>query len=211
MQTGTTRTSVSFRFSRVDDQSYSEGNVSLVVTRGALDFTLFGGAREWPGDAGIGDELWGGASAAYWITPHVALTVSGGKYAWDVLQGLSGAESFSFGLKWTPRRRRPIPVSAVAPIVYTAEEARDGSIAFEVGVAGRVEIAGDWTGWQLVPLARDARGRWTLPTELEPGAYRFNLRVDGERWMVPEGFPTLDDGFGGTVGLLVVAGTDSGL
>ncbi len=33
------------------------------------------------------------------------------------------------------------------------------------------------------------------------------LARDGERWVVPEDVPSVDDGFGGRVGLLIVAGS----
>ena len=95
-------------------------------------------------------------------------------------------------------------VSAAAPIVYTNEQATRGNISFAVEAASRVEIAGDWNGWVSEPLTRDASGRWAIPPGLAPGVYRFNLRVDGERWIVPEDVPAVDDGFGGRVGLLIV-------
>jgi hypothetical protein len=41
--------------------------------------------------------------------------------------------------------------------------------------------------------------------DLEPGVYRFNLRIDGTGWLVPSEVPSVDDGFGGHVGLLIVS------
>ena len=68
-----------------------------------------------------------------------------------------------------------------------------------------MEIAGDWTGWERVPLTRDDSGRWIVPATLAPGVYRFNLRVDGERWIVPDSVAEIDDGYGGRVGLLIIS------
>jgi hypothetical protein len=68
-----------------------------------------------------------------------------------------------------------------------------------------VEIAGDWNGWQPAPISRDGSGRWMVPAHLEPGVYRFNLRVDGARWIVPEGVAQIEDGFGDRVGLLIIS------
>jgi hypothetical protein len=195
----------------VAGDSYPEANVAATFSRGRLDLSTYAGLREWPFGQGSPDEWWAGATAAYWVTANAALLVAGGKYASDVLQGLPGGQFISLGVRLTPRRVRPIPIRAIAPIVYTTEEAREGSIGFDIDGANRVEIAGDWNGWQPVPLARDASGRWILPPGLEPGAYRFNLRIDGERWLVPEGVPTLEDGFGGEVGLLIVAGPNSAM
>ena len=56
-----------------------------------------------------------------------------------------------------------------------------------------------------MPLSQDATGRWIVPVGLAPGVYRFNLRADGERWIVPEGVPQIDDGYGGRVGLLIIS------
>jgi hypothetical protein len=55
-----------------------------------------------------------------------------------------------------------------------------------------------------VPLTRVASRRWEAVLRLGPGAYRFSLIVDGERWVVPADVPELPDDFGGSVGLLVV-------
>jgi hypothetical protein len=202
------RGSVSYTYARVDGEPYPEADLAVTATRGPLDVSVYAGAREWPYDAGALDETWAGVSAAYWIGRNAAVTLSGGKYAADVLQGVSGGRFLSLGLRLTPRRVRPIPIQAVAPIVFTVEQASGGAIGFEVEGATRVEIAGDWNGWQPEAMGSDARGRWLVPAGLASGAYRFNLRVDGARWYVPEGVPTLDDGFGGTVGVLIV--TDNG-
>lgn len=207
VQDGAVRGMLSYEHTNLPGGGFPEVDVTLTYTSGGLDLGLYGGIREWPGEPGFGDESWAGVTAAYWVGANAAVIVSGGKYAWDVLQGLPGGEFFSVGFRLTPRRARPIPTAAVAPIVYTTEEARGGAITFEVRGARRVEIAGDWNGWEKVPMSRDARGRWMLPTELEPGTYRFNLLIDGERWLVPEGFTTIDDGFGGTVGILIVSAT----
>jgi hypothetical protein len=79
-------------------------------------------------------------------------------------------------------------------------------VGFRVEDVSRVEVAGDWNGWVAEPLVRSG-GRWVMPAPLAPGVYRFNLRVDGERWIVPEEVPSIDDGFGGRVGLLIISET----
>jgi len=136
---------------------------------------------------------------------RAAIVVSGGQYASDVLQGLPGEDFVSIGFRLTKRRERPVPQRVSTPFVYRAEAVRDRGIALDVPGASRVEIAGDFNGWQPEPLRRDGSGRWVVPGGLEPGVYRFNLRVDGERWMVPDGVPSVDDSFGDRVGLLIIA------
>ena len=68
----------------------------------------------------------------------------------------------------------------------------------------------EWNHWDPIPLSRATGERdvWLLPVDLPPGVYRFNLFVDGERWIVPEGVMEVSDGFGGNVGLLIVVGTE---
>jgi len=153
------RATLSYLHTRVDGEAYPEGNVALTLSRGAADVTVYGGLRISPYD-GVGlDEHWAGVSAAYWVGAHAAVVVSCRKYSSYVLQGLPGGEFVSVGLRFTPRRVRPIPLTATAPIVYTSDEARRGSIGFDVEGATRVEIAGDWNAWVAEPLARDGSGR----------------------------------------------------
>ncbi len=206
-QSGPIRATLSYRHTRVSGETYPEADLAVSLSRGLIDLTVYGGLRQSPFEGLELDESWAGVTAAIWVHPRAALVFSGGQYSSDLFQGLPGGQFVSLGIRVTPRRVRPIPISARAPIVYTPEAARLGSIGFEVDGARQVEIAGDWNGWERVPLSQDATGRWIVPAGLAPGAYRFNLRVDGERWIVPEGVPQTDDGYGGRVGLLLISGS----
>lgn len=204
-QTGAVRATASYAHTVVEGESFPEGRLVLTLSRGPLDLSAYGGFRLSPFEGEDSDESWGGASAAIWLHDSAALIVSGGRYSSDVLQGLPGGEFVSIGFRLAARRDRPIPRRVTTPIVYTAESVRERGIALSVPDAERVEIAGDFNGWTLEPLERGGSGRWVLPTRLEPGVYRFNLRVDGERWIVPEGVPEVEDGFGDRVGLLIIS------
>ena len=204
-QSGPIRATLSYLHTRIGGETYPEANLAVSLSRGLIDLTVYGGLRQSPFEGPGLDESWAGATAAVWLHPNAALVFSGGQYSSELLQGLPGGQFVSFGIRVTPRRVRPIPISARAPIVYTPEAARLGSIGFEVDGARQVEIAGDWNGWERVPLSQDSTGRWIVPAGLAPGTYRFNLRVDGERWIVPEGVPQIDDGYGGQVGLLIIS------
>lgn len=207
-QTGAVRATASYLHSRLSGETFPEGNLVVALSNGPLDLSAYGGFRQSPFEGADLDETWVGASAAVWFHENVAVVVSGGQYSSDVLQGLPGGDFISVGIRLTPRRDRPIPTRVEAPIVYTAEVARTRGITLGVPDADRVEIAGDFNGWRLEPLERGPSGRWIVPARLEPGVYRFNLRVDGERWIVPEGVPEVEDGFGDRVGLLIISGTD---
>ncbi|MDX1492994.1 MAG: glycogen-binding domain-containing protein [Longimicrobiales bacterium] len=203
-QTGSVRATVSYVHTTLSGEVYPEGNAVLAVSEGSLDLTLYGGFRTFPFE-GIDPEGWAGASAALWVGRTTAVVISGGSYASDILQGLPGGDFISVGLRLTSRRDRPIPTSVDAPIVYSADIARERRITLTVPDADRVEIAGDFNGWTPEPLRRVGDGEWAVPVELAPGVYRFNLRVDGERWIVPDGVPEVDDGYGDTVGLLIIS------
>jgi hypothetical protein len=204
-QTASVRATLSYLHTKVSGDTYPEVDVALALSRDLVDLTVYGGVRRSPFDGSDLDERWVGASAAIWLTGNAAVVVAGGTYSADVLQGLPGGEFVSVGLRLTPRRVRPVPFSAPAPIVYTSEAARRGGIGFRLEGAARVEIAGDWNGWVAQPLSRDASGRWMLPASLPPGVYRFNLRSDGGHWIVPEEVPSVEDGYGGRVGLLIIS------
>jgi hypothetical protein len=204
-QSGLLRATFSYAHTSVGGERYPEANLVLAASRRLLDLTVYGGMRRSSLDSPVYDEEWIGASAAVWVHAKAALVLSGGRYSSDVLQGLPGGEFVSFGVRLTPRRSRPIPPMVSAPIVFSSERARSGGISLTVPGADRVEIAGDWNQWRLEPLVRDDAGEWLVPAGLGPGVYRFNLRVDGERWIVPEGVPEIEDGYGARVGLLIIS------
>jgi hypothetical protein len=70
--------------------------------------------------------------------------------------------------------------------------------------AGSVEIMGDFTDWEPVPLQKSGRDEWKAAIPIPSGTHRINLRVNQGPWGVPPGMPVLDDDFGGVVGVLVV-------
>ena len=69
--------------------------------------------------------------------------------------------------------------------------------------AQRVEVLGDFSGWEPQPMARDGRA-WLLEIALTTGTYHFGFLVDGE-WFVPEGAPgRVSDDWGQMNATLVV-------
>jgi hypothetical protein len=83
-----------------------------------------------------------------------------------------------------------------------------GVVVVRVPIAESAEmpsIAGDFTAWESVPMRR-AEGVWEASFELAPGVYHYSfVRPDGS-WFLPESVTNrVDDGFGGTNAVLVVA------
>jgi 1,4-alpha-glucan branching enzyme len=70
--------------------------------------------------------------------------------------------------------------------------------------AHRVELMGDFTGWDPIDLALDENGAWAASLRIPPGVHRVNVRVDGGPWIAPPGLATITDDFGGRVGVFVV-------
>lgn len=99
---------------------------------------------------------------------------------------------------------------ASPPTALWAREA-DG-VRFEISYegTGRLYLVGDFNHWEHpgVPLASAGGGRHSTILRLDPGTYAYKVRViDGgtERWLtLPDGTPSVKDGFGGENGLLVL-------
>lgn len=203
---GSLQAMLGYRRPALLQQTFHEAHGTLGYSGEAFDVLAFAGVRGAMPGLPREHDVWGGLTATLWLTPSAALMISGGRHASDVLQGLPGGDHLTIGLRLARNRARIIPEPALrTPLIYDASTAETGGIAFEVEGVRTVEIAGDWNAWSAEPLERDPEGRWILPSGLPPGIHRFNLRVDGERWIVPEGFPSTDDGFGGTVGLLIIS------
>jgi 1,4-alpha-glucan branching enzyme len=61
--------------------------------------------------------------------------------------------------------------------------------------AERVELSGDFTGWEPVRMDRED-GTWSVGLTLPPGTHHFGFLVDGQ-WVVPADAPgKVDDGWG---------------
>lgn len=204
VRAGPVRVTLSYMHTVLDGESWPEGNLSVAVSRGPLDLTGYAGARRSPFED-QDEDPWFGISAAWWVRPDVAVVASGGRYGADLLQGIPGGEFVSVGIRVATRRARPVPPEVPLPLIFSSDAANAGEIRFALPDAREVAVAGDWNDWTPTPLSRGADGRWILPPGVPPGVYRFNLVVDGARWVVPEGVPSIDDGFGGTVGLLVIS------
>jgi len=66
-----------------------------------------------------------------------------------------------------------------------------------------VEVMGDFTDWEAVKLTRVGE-EWRFVTPLATGTRRFNVRIDGGSWSVPQGATLEHDDFGDAVGTIVV-------
>jgi len=78
------------------------------------------------------------------------------------------------------------------------------TLEFQRRGAQSVAIAGDWNSWLPTPLDTTRPDRWVVHLPLRPGVYHFTLLVDSIAWTIPSGVPSVPDGMGGRVAVLVV-------
>jgi 1,4-alpha-glucan branching enzyme len=78
--------------------------------------------------------------------------------------------------------------------------------ATRIPQAGDVVVTGDFTGWDPagIPLHPGPSDEWHGLLHLEPGAYEYRLRVDGEWRDDPLAVRRVPNPFGGENGVLVV-------
>ena len=160
----------------------------------------------------------GAASATlqYYLTPSVALEVSGGNYLRDPFQGLPRAGFIAGGVRVFASRRAIAshsapsasppgpPRPALQPLVAQHRGGDTVVVRFHMPGAHQLGIAGNWNGWTPAPLRAMGDDIWEAGLLLAPGTYYFNLVVDGREWVVPGGVATISDGMGGLIAVLNV-------
>jgi hypothetical protein len=201
----TARAALVFSSLRIQGFWFPEFNARASVVTGALEGLGYAGVRGGAAGSSIPEaQLWGGVSAAIWLGQNLALQLAAGTYPQDLLQTLPAGSYLSAGLRIATSRPA---VPSIRPLGRPAYERTDASglLRFRISEARRVDLVGDWTGWEPVPLERAPDGSWVVRVRLEPGVYRFNLIVDGETWIVPDNVVSIEDGYGGKTGLLIVA------
>jgi len=196
----------------VPSRRYTDAELGMEVVRGPLRLSATAGGRL--ADNRAGASWWARAGADVRLTARTSLSLAGGRVAGVPELGSTDAPFLRLAVRFTPPGRAPavalpagVAPSAEAPEAFTVHSA--GALrTLDVRVSGatRVEMKGDFTGWQPVELAPGPEaGSWRATLRIAPGTYRLNLRVDGGEWRAPPGLLDVEDEFGGRVGLLVVS------
>jgi hypothetical protein len=197
-----------------DSLRFVDGEAMVRVVRGRVELAAFGGLRHWQEPEDVGTDVWGGASAAVWLSRHLAIVGGGGSYLADYGQGFPGGSYVTLGIRVATRRpAEPEPVSeplrrlplTLPRSVVPAFEVRTVAgnrrlVRLRAPQARTVELMGEFTDWRPVALHRSGSD-WTATLTVAPGTYRMNLRIDGGAWAVPPGVTVLEDDFG-VVGIL---------
>lgn len=218
---------LSVAHTRVGDTAFTDFEAAGRWTRGVVELAAWVGTRGW--SRGGGQGLYGEGTASVPLLERLALVLGAGRYPTDPPRGSVAGRYLSAGLRATgltvpPRARirtstqlfRRSDASGESAMLGTdghltaaALEVRSGCSAACVVViraawAQTVEIMGDFTDWQPIPLTRKRGGVWEVKLAIPPGIHRLNVRLDGGDWTVPRGATFTEDEFGGRVGTVVV-------
>jgi len=198
-----------------DSLRFVDGDAAVRLVRGSLELAAFGGLRHWREPEDVGTDAWGGASAAVWLSQHLAIVGGGGSYLADFGQGFPGGSYVTLGIRVAtrrpaeaepvsePLRRLPLtlPRSVVPAFEVRTVAGNRRLLRLRAPHARRVELMGEFTDWKPVALQRSGGSDWTATLTVPPGIYRMNVRIDGGAWAVPPGVTALEDDFG-VVGIL---------
>jgi hypothetical protein len=155
-------------------------------------------------------KAWGSASAAFQMSPRLALVASAGSYPIDFTQGYPGGRYLSVSVRFQSFRGsdleastttsdevvREFRVELLAPSRYR--------LRVHAPSANSVDVAGDFTKWSPVALVRHDSGWWVMTAEIPDGTHEAAIRVDGGPWRAPPGLTPITDEFGGRSGLLII-------
>lgn len=179
--------------------------VDRVVTGSAgsslLAFSATGGWRAAPDE----QVSYGSVSATVRVGGAAALQGAVGTYPSNRITGIVGGRFASIGVVLRGSRQLS-DVTDAMPVVRGAAPVPTGAtrLAITAPDARRVELAGDWNGWEPVPATRAPDGTWYADVRVARGEHRYAFRIDGRGWRVPAGVDSVDDGFGGRSALVIV-------
>lgn len=181
---------------------YSEANVSLHLTGDLASLDASSTVRR-DRDAPREIDAAVSATAAFWTSDRIALVLSAAHQLPDWIRGADAVDVVSVGvrvLQWAPARER---AARVLPIVQLSDSAGGAGLRVRAAGARTVDVMGDFTGWEIQPLARNG-DVFERPIRIASGSHRVLVRIDGGAWRPAVNTPLVDDDFGGKTGLLVV-------
>jgi hypothetical protein len=176
-----------------------------------LEVTVRGGHRFGDSfDATPESRQWASGQVAVWLSPQIAAVAGGGREPAQPTRGLPARSFGSLGLMlaYWPIPRGVVPVETPASLVQAFELRPAGTevqrITARIGGVESVEVMGDFSDWEPMPLIRRGRDAWELLVPMSPGVHQINMRIDRGDWIAPPGMPARKDGFNGEVGIVVV-------
>lgn len=185
-----------------------DATLSVQQSLAAVDLAAIGTVRMGEGVAAHVNDRALMLAASLYLTPVVALTVTGGRQLADPLRALPDAKFIAASIRVLFLRRDPAVLQIDrygAMALSRADPAGGATITIRVLAASnaRVEAYGTFSGWQPVQMqwVLDA---WELRVHVPPGPQRVAVRINGSQWRAPANLTKVNDEFGGEAGLLVV-------
>lgn len=181
--------------------------LTLQVRNGPHDFTVNYIARDGLGGTSA-ERRTLTASGTLQLTERVALLGSGGRQLADPLRGLPEADVLTLSVR-VSFGEKPLPVmqrSAIAEANVTAMPGGGGELVVRVLAVESmpVEVAGDFSDWQPLPLTREGTLFWVARVRLGSGKHRVAVRVADGAWRAPRNLARVRDDYGGESGLVVI-------
>ena len=142
-----------------------------------------------------------GAGVRLRLLPRTDVQASVRQEPFDPLDWTAPRRTWSVSLSRTLGRER----RAAAPSPRLPRVA-DGWAVFRLPRGDHAQppvVMGDFSEWQPVAMTAEG-GAWVARVRVAPGAYHYAYRTADGQVVVPEGVPTVDDGFGGRSAVLVV-------
>jgi hypothetical protein len=151
------------------------------------------------------------ATGSYRVTPRVTLVARGGRNPSLPDQGVPSHNFATMALQLDLQNvgEKSYPLHGVIdePVRPSFDlQPLSGNrrrIRIRLPDAATVEIAGDFTDWNPVPLQNRGLDTWEMDCTIASGPHRTNIRIDGGRWVAPPGLQTLEDEFNGVVGIFI--------
>lgn len=195
---------------------YTDLSAAWTAAVRAVDLSLSLGARTGVSPALVAGDapLWGGVSAALWMSPRVALAVAAGIYPSDPSRGFPEGRHLSVSLRLGGWRSVRLADAATARSLERMARAEgvEAVVVRSLG-PGRIEVRArapgatqlEWMGdaslWRVRTARREDSLWWTFVIEGQ-GATELVVRVNGGPWLVLPGSEVVTDEFGGRVGRL---------
>jgi len=174
--------------------TYAGGVLRVARTPGLL----WGSVGKWT-RGGPADVVWS-LGGAVELGAGIRLEGSYRSAGYDPLYRSETAGSASLGASIRMGGARPL----AAPVPASYANGRAVIRLRAKDVRGTPRIAGDFTAWKPVPMARTGAA-WTVSLPLQPGVYTYAFVDDAGNWFVPESVPgRRSDGMGGWQAVLVI-------
>ena len=182
---------------------HTEASVSALLRSAWGELQVGGGVRHDRDALQRLEPRWSFASTIR-TSDRASILLAAARESSDYARGSDGATSVSLGMRWATaqlpadRPRRPPAAGQVVAVVEAT-----GALRVTAPGASTVEVMATFTDWSPVILVR-AGTDFRLDRAIPVGLHRMAVRVDGGPWRAPANTPSIDDEFGGRVGLIVV-------